>query len=239
MTTVEALKRVIMNIPVFGSTVQKIYRVFSLGWRGNFINSSQYWTERYDHGRDSGAGSYGRLAKYKASVLNDFVGSKKISLVVELGCGDGAQLTLSKYPRYIGLDISENAIKRCKKLFSDDLSKSFFMMKNNSPDVRADLSISLDVIYHLVENDVFDEYMKKLFNYSNKYVIIYSSNHDEYEGDLHVRHRCFSKWIENNEPAWKLIRIEKNKYPFQKNQAHKTSFADFYFYEMAQRADQV
>lgn len=45
----------------------------------------------------------------------------------------------------------------------------------------ADLSLSLDVIYHLVEDEVFETYINTLFKSARRYVIIYSSNSDDNE----------------------------------------------------------
>lgn len=42
----------------------------------------------------------------------------------------------------------------------------------------ADLTLSLDVIYHLIEDNVFFTYMDRLFDSSTKFVIIYSLNTD-------------------------------------------------------------
>ena len=74
-----------------------------------FRHSAQYWDDRYRLAGNSGAGSYGRLADFKANVLNEFVAREKIASVVEFGCGDGNQLSLSRYPRYTGFDVSEHA----------------------------------------------------------------------------------------------------------------------------------
>ncbi|HFK5799472.1 TPA: hypothetical protein ACG0L7_003353 [Enterobacter hormaechei subsp. oharae] len=54
-----------------------------------FRHSAQYWDDRYRLAGNSGAGSYGRLADFKANVLNDFVAREKIGSVAEFGCGDG------------------------------------------------------------------------------------------------------------------------------------------------------
>ena len=87
---------------------------------------------------------------------------------MEFGCGDGHQLALADYPCYIGLDVSAAAIRLCKDRFSDDRTKSFFLYDGECFVDRvglfsADLGISLDVVYHLVEDAVFDAYMRHLF----------------------------------------------------------------------------
>jgi len=42
------------------------------------FNSSEYWDNRYKNGGNSGQGSYNALAKFKASVINDFIENNKI-----------------------------------------------------------------------------------------------------------------------------------------------------------------
>ena len=72
----------------------------------HFEGSQEYWERRYAGGGTSGAGSAGRLAAFKAQFLNDFVRAHDVTSVVEFGCGDGNQLALAAYPRYLGLDVS-------------------------------------------------------------------------------------------------------------------------------------
>lgn len=157
-----------------------------------FKSSSNYWDQRYRLGGNSGSGSYGKAASYKAEVLNHFVSSQSIQSVMEFGCGDGNQLTLANYPSYAGFDVSPTAIKRCRELFSGDPTKHFELMSNYDGE-QADLSLSLDVLYHLVEDEVFDSYLKTLFNSARHYVIIYSSDTDKPVKTMaHVRLRNVS-----------------------------------------------
>ena len=193
----------------------------------------RYWSERYARGGNSGAGSYNHLAQFKADVLNDFVKKNDVKNVIEWGCGDGNQLSLAIYPEYTGYDISKEAVERCRGIFSADPSKSFEWSgkEDFSCDRTADLTLSLDVIYHLVDDKVFDAYMRRLFDTSRKYVIIYSCNFEKNHA-LHVRCRKFTDWIEKNElEKWKLINMMRNKYPYDEKNPDSTSWSDFYFYE--------
>ncbi len=196
-------------------------------WKG----SSHYWNKRYLLGGTSGAGSYNRLAHFKAQVLNDFVEKHSIREVIELGCGDGNQLSLSCYPKYIGYDISEEAIKICKKKFASNNEYSFFCSKGlKHLPYTSELVLSLDVIYHLIEDEVYNEYMKMLFSAATKWVIIYSSNYDKVE-DIHVKCRKFTDWIEKYTPDWNLYEYIKNPYPYDIHDMHNTSWSDFYIYK--------
>jgi len=196
-----------------------------------FRGSSDYWVRRYRKGRTSGGGSYGRLAEFKAQVLNEFVDTEKIERVMEFGCGDGNQLQLATYPTYLGFDISPHALDRCRSLFAEDQTREFCLVQDYQ-DQTAPLTLSLDVLYHLVEDEVFDAYMRQLFAVSTRHVIIYSSNTDENPADQgqHVRHRRFTDWIDEQLSGWKLTRHVPNAYPFEGND-HEGSAADFYFYQ--------
>ncbi|WP_142850552.1 class I SAM-dependent methyltransferase [Telmatospirillum sp. J64-1] len=210
--------------------IKKLKRVF-FGKKSLFDSSKSYWERRYHSGGNSGSGSYNRLAEFKAEVLNDFVKEKNIRTVIELGCGDGAQLELSSYPNYVGIDVSPTAVSICKEKFAKDHTKSFFILNNfDFTNKFYDLALSLDVIYHLVEDETFDQYMKNLFSVSKKYVVIYSSNEEKAWPAPHVRHRQFTQWVMDNQPAWEMIGHINNRYPFDENDQENTSFADFYIY---------
>ena len=198
-------------------------------WKG----SADYWNKRYISGGNSGAGSYNRLAEFKADVLNHFVQTHKIKSVVEWGCGDGNQLSYANYPQYVGLDVSQKAIEICRERFKTDKTK-FFIWSGASDfhyNAKSELAISLDVVYHLIEDDVFEQYMRQLFNSSTHYVCIYSCNDNNEFLAPHVKHRQFSKWIEDNEPSWTKEKVIKNKYPYEETNPDNTSWSDFYFYE--------
>ena len=118
--------------------------------KGNLsdLATKSYWESRYRTGGNSGAGSYGRLAVYKASFLNRFVARHRISSVAELGCGDGEQLRRSAYPVYTGYDIAEAAVNLCRTKFAEDSTKAFYCLTDVRTLEPADLCLSLDVIYH-------------------------------------------------------------------------------------------
>jgi SAM-dependent methyltransferase len=202
-----------------------------------FPGSKDFWETRYSLGGNSGQGSYGKFADFKADVLNDFVKEKKILSVIEFGCGDGNQLSLAKYPQYIGLDVSATALSLCREKFSEDKSKSFFLYSpscfvDHQKVFQADLGLSLDVIYHLVEDEVYHAYLDHLFNASKKFVIIYSSDVNKEGGThaRHVRHRQFSQRVKERFPDWKMLKKINNPYP-GKGDFGQGSFADFFIFK--------
>ena len=154
----------------------------------------------------------------------------KVASVIEFGSGDGNQLSLAEYPKYIGFDVSPNAIARCTERFSHDTTKTFKLVDSFAGET-AELTLSLDVIFHLIEDTVFNDYMNRLFDSSEKFVVIYSSNTDDNPEDTapHVKHRKFSNWVKENKTEWTLRKHIPNKYPFY-GDTKSGSFADFYIY---------
>lgn len=198
-----------------------------------FNSSEKYWINRYKDGGNSGHGSYGELSRFKADILNDFVDQNNVNTIIEYGCGDGNQLKLAKYPHYIGFDISPDAITLCKKIFGNDSTKAFYLM-NEYDGQNADLTLSLDVIYHLVEDDVFENYMRLLFDSSKKYVVLYSSNVNANSfSSPHVKHRKFTRWIEMKLPGWELIKHIPNTYADARKSKERSN-ADFFIYQKSE-----
>jgi trans-aconitate methyltransferase len=180
-------------------------------------------------------GSYGLFAEFKADVLNGFVARRQVQTIIEFGCGDGNQLGLSKYPNYLGLDVSSTAILKCRERFKSDMHKAFRLMEEYKGE-KAELSLSLDVVYHLVEDDVFERYMRTLFDASSRYVIIYASDTDDNQRDdgQHIQHRKFTAWVRQNLPNWKLLEHLPNRYPYRGD--YRTgSFAEFFIFEKAEQ----
>jgi hypothetical protein len=177
-----------------------------VGWKG----SADYWERRYSRGGTSGDGSYGEKAAHKATEINRMVRECGARTVIELGCGDGNQLTMADYPSYLGLDVSRTAIEMCLSRFEGDQTKSFLWYSGDhfrvtSDWLAADVVLSLEVIFHLVEDDVFERYMQSLFAMSRGQVIICSSDRDDLPRAPQERHRRFTEWVAANQPGWKQV----------------------------------
>jgi SAM-dependent methyltransferase len=209
-----------------------LQRLYSFVTGRGFHGSADYWQDRYRRQETSGSGSYGRLAEFKARVLNDIVTTQNFTSVIELGSGDGSQLGLAKYPSYLGVDISPTALENCRARYAGDDSKTFLVLDRfRAERPTADLVLSLDVIYHLVEDEAFEAHMRDLFGAARRMVVIYSSNKPRFSPTPHVRHRKFSDWPERHATNWRLARVIPNAYPFSWLNRSQTSFADFYIYE--------
>jgi len=157
----------------------------------------EYWNERYANGGDSGRGSYNEHYTFKTNIINNIIDKYNIKKIIDFGCGDGNQISDLKISNYLGLDISNESIKLCTDKYVNDITKSFKVYDDESVLEKCDLTMSLDVIYHIFEDDLFEKYMNDLIRYSNDYILIYSSNFDDVNWTQHVRHRQFDKKLIN------------------------------------------
>jgi SAM-dependent methyltransferase len=176
--------------------------------RATFKGSAPYWERRYAVGGTSGSGSYGAIAAWKAEVVNRWVTDHEVTSVIDLGCGDGNQLGLATYPRYLGIDVSPTAIKRCVELFGSDQTKSFVAYDPTAWHdpagwFRADLALSMEVIFHLVEDEVRDAYLRQLFASAERFVVICAYDADR-PAAAHERYLKFTPWIAQHAPEWTL-----------------------------------
>jgi SAM-dependent methyltransferase len=147
-----------------------------------------YWEARYAAAGTSGAGSAGDAAKAKAAYVNDLIHAEQVESVVDWGCGDGQQLDLLDLPAYLGVDISPSAIGKC---LARHPGRAFLVWPGDQPEVavRADLAMSLDVIFHLVDDDDFAAYWGRLFASAARLVLVHGTDFDGTSAARHVRHR--------------------------------------------------
>ena len=191
-----------------------------------FGGSGRYWERRYRLGGDSGHGSEGAAARYKAAVLNAFVEEHGIGSVIEFGCGDGRQLQLARYPGYVGVDVSRAAVGRCATLFAGEPGRTFVHLDEYDGQ-RAQLSLSLDVLFHLVEDEVYVPYLDRLFAAGLEYVVVYSTTTEHPPRSLrHVRHRDVVGDIARRFPQFVRMSAEEAALPppVERGQGLETRF---------------
>lgn len=211
----------------FGRIIRKIRAS-----RQQEFSSASYWENRYANSGNSGDGSYGELAEFKARTINRIITDKNIRSIIEFGCGDGNNLALYQLNEYTGVDVSKTAVEMCARKFKGRPYQFKTLGEYVAgPRHHHDMALSIDVIFHLVENDIYQEYMERLFDAASRHVLIYSSCVN-YHQTRHVRHRNFMHWVAGHRPQWTLEAVLPNEFPAPDLLADVpgTSFADFYLY---------
>ncbi|MBS0342323.1 MAG: glycosyltransferase, partial [Proteobacteria bacterium] len=129
----------------------------------------------------------------------------------------------------LGFDVADESVALCRSRFTRDPTKQFRNAVTWEYE-RAHLALSLDVIFHLIEDEVFHEYMRRLFASAERYVIVYSSNYEGGHIAPHVKHRKFTEWVDIYHADFKLIEHIPNRWPLVDDDQNE-SFADFYIFE--------
>lgn len=171
----------------------------------SFRGSAHYWERRYATGGSSGPGSAGELAAFKADQVNRLVREHDIQTVLDVGSGDGQQLALLDVPTYVGVDVSATAVEACRRMYGETPNRRF-MLASDGPLPKAELALSMQVTLHLIEDPVFERYMRELFQAATRMVVIFDA---DAEGSPwpHVRFRRFTQWIVENIDGWQLAEV--------------------------------
>jgi trans-aconitate methyltransferase len=181
-------------------------------------------------GRGSGDGSRGHLAEYKSMFLRDFVEAHNINYYLEYGCGDSYNLAItSEYCpdlQIVGLDVAPKAIEMCKQKLPQH---EFYLVEefDKTPPAKNSLVTSLDILYHLVEDEVYNDYMKRLVEFNAEYIIIYSP---DFNNDKYAEHVRARKFTDNKrlQEKYKLILHHPNDYSTR--HYADGSFSDFFVF---------
>lgn len=189
--------------------------------RDRNFNSDYYWEERYQEGGNSGVGSYGDLCEYKAKQINAFIREKNIHSVIDFGCGDGNQLLYLECKEYLGLDVSSTVLTQIRDKFKNDKSKRFELYHDNTE--TAELGLSCEVLFHLIGDDVWKDYLLNLFLSSEKYIMIFAADFNKNIA-RHVLAKKFTRYINKNFTDWRLIEHTPTPQTLD-------SISDFYYYE--------
>ena len=129
---------------------------------------------------------------------------------MDFGCGDCNQLKYIDLENvdYSGIDVSKHLIDKLKL----DFEEHDFHTHEEIDDIsNKKLTMSIDVIYHLVNDNIYHEYMVNLFNKSNNYVLVYSTDINDKGNGSHVKHRKFTDFVRDNHKDFELIEIIKNE----------------------------
>lgn len=181
-----------------------------------------YWEHRYRQGRSSGSGSEGNEGAFKAAYVSAFIERYGIGSVIDWGCGDGqvlAQMHLHG-ASYTGVDVSQTIADRMAAKFPEHRFVGPAAVFNRQS--CAELALSMDVLFHLPDDDDYNTYLSDLFGSATRYVLIYSTDHAEGRTARHVYRRNFTPDIAERFDTWKLAKAETPLYE---------GLASFFMYE--------
>lgn len=171
--------------------------------------TGQYWVTRYGTGGDSGFGSHDEHSiKFKGDYINEFIKKFNVETLFDYGCGDGNQLKMiNGFTHYTGYDIAPNIIEDCKILYVGHEDKFFTSKLDDIIGKKFDLAISMDVTYHIIEDELFKFYLDTLFS-SADVIILFTTNSDHHTPLKHHKPRKIIDHIKDTYIDFELIDVK-------------------------------
>lgn len=149
------------------------------------MQTKNYWNARYASGGNSGYGSYGEQMEKKLSWLVPL----KFNSITDIGCGDfnfGKELIIRHPAKYCGYDISEAVVARNSSIYP----YSFKVYDKNKDFEVSELTLCLDVLFHIYEDEEYEALLNILKTLPTKYLALTAYEYDR-PSDNHVKYRKF------------------------------------------------
>lgn len=160
-----------------------------------------YWDKRYRSGGDSGAGSRGAEALAKAAYLKSLIAREQVTSIIDWGCGDGKVLGMvATMLPYLGVDVSSYIVGQLRR----DFPEHSFITADNYRGQQADLSLSIDVLFHQITDEDHGVHLHRLFGSAERLVLIRATDFDGGQTARHVYRRRFTPDVERWFPDWSV-----------------------------------
>jgi hypothetical protein len=154
------------------------------------MKSIEIWKRRPDN---SGLGSRGQLAKFKADFVSKFVKDNNIQTLIDFGCGDLYNSSMIEVPSYLGVDIvAHNMPDNPRANTFEAVVSRFDEFECEEP---ADMVLCMDVLYHILpgEQDYLKAALENMLKSTKKYLVIYAQ--DSYDENIVWKGHMFnSPW---------------------------------------------
>ncbi len=128
-----------------------------------------YWEHRYLSGGTSGLGSVGENKAWKWRLIDQLI--PQLDHVIDVGCGDLTFWEGRDCYDYVGIDISETIVKK-NQLRRPKWKFICSNAGNRIDGLRKDVVFCLDVLFHIMNENMLLNILKNLCYYSKKYILI-------------------------------------------------------------------
>ncbi|QRM87803.1 methyltransferase domain-containing protein [Lacinutrix sp. WUR7] len=140
------------------------------------LSNSLFWDYRYltCPSLGSGVGSRGEVLELKINLLKHLTYGKKTATIMDIGCGDLELMKDMPFENYLGLDVSEEAVKMGKQKRPDWDFKTVPISDSSIQEV--DITMCFDVLIHQSDANNFKVIVEKLVSKAKKRIIIGAYN---------------------------------------------------------------
>jgi SAM-dependent methyltransferase len=156
--------------PSLDLQLDRLNEVITSLWHEAFPNAT-FWEWRYLTNPElgSGVGSRGDSLRRKRALLESLLQSVRPASVLDVGCGDGQATQGLPIPRYIGIDLSAEAVRLATAGRPDG---EFLVGSLADRDVEADLTLCLDVLIHQADAESYRDLVATLWASTGKVLVV-------------------------------------------------------------------
>lgn len=164
-----------------------------------------YWDDRWVNGPEC-PGSVGDQAMSKAAWLNSVIYDLDVRSLVDWGCGDGSQAALVNVGMYVGVEVAPSAWEAASvALATRDNCCIVLAPPGQSITIRADMAVSMDVVFHLTADHEYEEWLARVFGSATKFVAVHGTDYESVPNG-HMRHHEVTR---DAPPDWTLREGER------------------------------
>jgi len=164
--------------------IEKVNEVISKKL-ANSLNNSLFWDLRYVLYPElgSGVGSRGDVLNYKKNIIKYATYKYLDKKIIDVGCGDLELTRDFNFKNYLGLDVSQEALRIAKSKKPDLDFLNANITSNAITD--ADLIMCFDVLIHQSKKEDFKEIVKSIVEKAHERIIIGAYNKKpQYSSDI-------------------------------------------------------
>jgi len=133
------------------------------------MSEIEYWNQRYSSGGDSGAGSSGDHARWKWAIIDSLI--PDLNDVIDVGCGDLRFWSGRNCKRYVGIDFSEDVIRK-NRIQRPDWTFVHANAASRIEGLTADVVFCFDLLYHVMGEENFMKILANLNLYSDRWIFV-------------------------------------------------------------------
>jgi len=149
------------------------------------------WDNHYKSGGKSGDPlDYAKARDWKHNIIAKYCDIKSNS-IIDIGCGDLQFWQGRKPAKYIGVDISQTIIDSHKLKYPD---RTFICASSDKTlDISADMVMCFDMLWHIIDDEVYMKTLENIKKYSKRYIVIYTWNSNPF--NIGMKSRVFNMLV--------------------------------------------